>query len=49
MVNENLIQRRKRLLWLTKQKEQELDYNYVWTNNGQIYVLENESSERKHI
>ena len=45
-VNKNLTQRRKRLFWLTKQKAKELNYNFIWTNNGQIYVRDDKESER---
>ena len=48
-INENLTQRRKRLLWLTKQKAKELDYKFIWTSNGQIYLRETEDSDKIHV
>jgi len=48
-VNKKLTQRQKQLLWLTKQKAKDLDYSYIWTYNGQIYVREDENSEKLHI
>jgi len=48
-INENLIQRRKQLFWLTKNKVKELGYQYWWTYNGEIYVRENKDSDRIHI
>ena len=45
-INENLTQRRKRLFWKTKQKASELNYNYIWSNSGQIYVRKDEESNR---
>ena len=43
-INENLTQERKRLLWLTKQTAKNLNYTYIWTMNGKIYVRKNEDS-----
>ena len=43
-INENLTQRRKLLFWLTKQKAKKLNYKFIWTSNGQIYVRETEDS-----
>ena len=37
-VNENLTQKRKRLFWLAKQKIKALQYKFIWTNNGYIFV-----------
>ena len=48
-VNENLTQRRKKLLWQTKQAAKERDYDYFWTNNGQIYIRKDEESNKIHI
>ena len=45
-INENLTQRRKRLFWKTKQKAIELDYSYIWSNNGQIYVRKDQDNDR---
>ena len=45
-INENLTQRRKRLYWKPKQKVSELNYNYIWSNHGQIYVRKDEESNR---
>ena len=42
-VYKNLTRRRKRLFWKTKQAAKEAGYNYVWTRNGKIFVLENEN------
>ena len=42
-INKNLTQRRKNLLWQAKQKVKELNYEYIWTNNGQIFVRKNEN------
>ena len=39
----------KELLWQTKQAAQELDYDYFWTNNGQIYIREDEESNKIHV
>ena len=44
-VNENLIQRRKRLFWLATQKAKELDYKFIWTLNGQIFIREDEKAD----
>ena len=48
-INENLTQRTKRLFWLTKQKAKKLNYNFIWTNNGQIYVRETVDSNKIHV
>ena len=48
-VNENLTQPRKQLFWKTKQKAKELGFKFFWTNNGQIYVRENEDSEKIQV
>jgi len=45
-INENLTQRRKRLFWLTKNKSKELDYKFIWTVNGQIFVRKTDNSEK---
>ena len=45
-INKNLTQRRKRLFWKTKQKAIELDYSYIWSNNGQIYVRKDQDNDR---
>ena len=44
-VNENLTQRRKRLFWLAKQKAKELNYKFIWTSNGQIFIREDEKAD----
>ena len=44
-VNENLTQLRKRLFWLAKQKAKELDYNFIWTSNGQIIIREDKKAD----
>ena len=44
-VNENLTQRRKRLFWLAKQKVKELNYKFIWTSNGQIFIREDEKAD----
>ena len=43
-VNENLTQRRKRIFWLAKQKAKELNYKFIWTSNGQIFIREDEKA-----
>ena len=48
-INDNLTQRRKRLFRLAKQKPIELKYKFIWTNNEQIYLRENEESNRIHV
>ena len=48
-INKNLAQRRKQLFRMTKQKAKELNYKFIWTNNGQIYVRGDEDSKRLHI
>ena len=48
-VNENLIHRRKQLFWKTKQKAKGLGFKCFWTNNGQIYVRENEDTEKIQV
>ena len=45
-INENLTQRRKHLFWQAKQKVKELNYEYIWTNNGQIFVRKNENEDK---
>ena len=37
-INENLTQKRKRLFRLAKQKIKALQYTFIWTNNGYIFV-----------
>jgi len=44
-VNENLMQRRKRLFWKTKQMIKELDYK-IWMNNGQIFVRGSKENDK---
>ena len=44
-VNENLTQRRKRFFWLVKQKAKELDYQFIWTSNGPIFIREDEKAD----
>ena len=48
-VKENLTQRRKNLFWETKQAAKEQNYDYFWTNNGQIYIRKDEESNKIHI
>ena len=43
-IKENIIQRRKQLLCQAKQKVKEFNYEYIWTNNGEIF---GEKSENK--
>ena len=40
-INENLTQKRKQLFWQTKQKAKELNYKFIWTFNGQIFIRKN--------
>ena len=44
-INENLTQERKRLLWQTKERAKSLQFSFVWTMNGRIYVRKNELFE----
>ena len=48
-INESLTQRNKNLLRLTKLKKNELDYKFVWTRNGNIFVRKNETAPIKKI
>ena len=41
-VNQNLTQRRQRRFRLAKQKAKELDYKFIWTWNGQIFIREDQ-------
>ncbi len=43
-INESLTQRNKNLLRLAKIKKTELDYKYVWSRNGVIYMRKEDSS-----
>ena len=43
-VNENLTQQRKKLLWATRQRANENQFKYVWTNNGNIFVRKNDDA-----
>ena len=45
-INENLTQRRKHLFWQAKQKVKKLNYEYIWTKNGQIFVRKNENEDK---
>ena len=45
-ISKNLTQKRNRLCWLTEQKAKELNYKYICTNLGQIYVRDDEDSNR---
>ena len=48
-INENLTQKRKRLFWLAKQKIKALQYKFIWTNNGYIFVRKDIRSEKISI
>eukprot|EP00794_Sanderia_malayensis_P016317 gene16317-17960_t len=48
-INESLTQRNKNLLRLTKIKKRELEFKFVWTRNGNIFIKKNESSPVKKI
>ena len=48
-INENLTQSKKKLFWLTKQKAKELNFKFIWTNNGRIFVRKNEESLKKQV
>eukprot|EP00794_Sanderia_malayensis_P001027 gene1027-350_t len=48
-INESLTQRNKNLLHLTKIKKRELEFKFVWTRNGNIFIRKNESSPVKKI
>eukprot|EP00794_Sanderia_malayensis_P020922 gene20922-22977_t len=39
----------KNLLRLTKIKKRELDYKFVWTRNGSIYIQKNESARYRKL
>ena len=43
-MNKNLTKFRKRLLWKAKQKAKQLEYSFIWTNNGKIYVRQDEDA-----
>ena len=43
-INENLTRDRKQLLWKTKQAAKNLNFAFVWTNNGKIFARKDESS-----
>jgi len=45
-INENLTKLRKRLFWFTKQKVKELNYKFVWTHNGNIFIRKSEKTEK---
>ena len=47
-MSENLAQRQKQLFWMTEQKTKELNYKFIWSGNGQIYVKGDKNSERLH-
>ena len=42
-VNENLPSRKKHLLAQANQKRIDLDWKYLWTNNGRIHLRKNEN------
>ena len=44
-INKNLTQR-KHLFWQAKQKVKELNNEYIWTNNGQIFERKNENEDK---
>ena len=48
-IDENLTQKRKRLFWLAKQKIKALQYKFIWTNNGYIFVRKDIHSEKISI
>eukprot|EP00794_Sanderia_malayensis_P001034 gene1034-360_t len=48
-INESLTSRIKNLLRLTKIKKRELDFKFVWTRNGCIYIRKNESAQVQKI
>ena len=44
-INESLTSRLKNLLRLSKLKKRELDYKYVWSRNGKIYVRKDDNAD----
>ncbi len=43
-INESLTNRLKNLLRLTKLKKRELEYKYVWSRNGKIYLRKDDNA-----
>ena len=48
-INENLTPKRKKLFSLAYKKRIELNYQYIWSNNGEIYLRKNSTSDRIKI
>ncbi len=48
-INESLTSRNKNLLRVAKIKKRELDYKFVWSRNGAIYMRRNENAPVKKI
>ena len=48
-INESLTSRLKNLFCLTKMKTSELDYKYVWTRNGKIYLRKDGNADVKMV
>ena len=48
-INENLTPKRKKLFSLAYKKRIELKYQYIWSNNGEIYLRKNSTSDRIKI
>ena len=48
-INESLTSRNKNLLRLTKLKKRELNFKFVWTRNGTVFVRKDENSPIKRI
>ena len=48
-INEKLTQKRKKRFWLAKQKIKALQYKFIWTNNGCIFVRKDINSEKISI
>lgn len=43
-INEHLTQQRKKLLYEAKQKKKELNYKYVWTRGGKVFMRKTDNS-----
>ena len=48
-LNKNLTQKRKQLLWRTKQKAKDMDYKFYWIFKRQIFVRKNKESDKVHF
>ena len=48
-INENLTPKRKKLFSLANKKRIELKYQYIWSNNGEIYLRKNSTSDHIKI